>query len=270
MLIIGEKINGTLAEVGDAIIRREKSTLVNLALSQALAGADFIDVNVGTGSGDGEMESMEWALEVVREVTRVPISLDSSDPGVLKRCLELYGCEDLFVNSVNGEKQRLESVLPLVAHHRCRVVALAMDSSGIPDSPTGRLDVCRRILAAAEETGVPYEKVFLDPLALPISADSNQGRVTLETLRLIRKELPEASTVLGLSNVSFGLPKRSLVNRTMIAMAIFVGLDGVLMDPTDSGLLSTVYAANAVAGNDRYCRKYIKSFRSGVLPRGDG
>jgi 5-methyltetrahydrofolate corrinoid/iron sulfur protein methyltransferase len=265
MLVIGEKINGTLEDVRDAVDRRDSGFLAALALSQARAGADFIDVNVGTGSGDSELESMMWALEAVRAVTDVPVSLDSSDPGVLERCLELYGAEDLFINSVNGEMSRLQGVLPLVARHRCRVVALAMDSSGVPGTPTGRLEVCKRILEAAGEAGVPYDKVYLDPLALPVSADSSQGRVTLETLWLIRKELTEAKTVMGLSNVSFGLPARSLVNRSMLAMAVYIGLDCVLMDPTDVGLLSTVYAATVVAGNDRYCKDYVKSFRNGLL-----
>lgn len=269
MIIIGEKINGSIDEVGDAIVRRDNGFLAALASSQAEAGADYIDVNVGTGSGASELESMEWAVEVVKEAAGKPLALDSSDPEVLERCLELYGGEGLFINSVNGELARLEGVLPLVARHGCRVVALAMDESGIPETPAGRLEVCRRILDAAREFGVPEERVFLDPLSLPISADSGQGRVTLEALSLIRNEFPEAKTVLGLSNVSFGLPMRSLVNRSMLAAAVFIGLDALLMDPMDKDLVSTIYAAEAVAGADRYCRGYVKAYRNGLLSRGN-
>ncbi|MBU4489987.1 MAG: dihydropteroate synthase [Actinobacteria bacterium] len=265
MIIIGEKINGTIDDVRDAIVRRDDSFLAALASSQAEAGADCIDVNVDTGGKASEMESMEWAVGVVKEAAGRPLALDSSDPEVLQRCLKLYGGEGLFINSVTGERPRLEGVLPQVARHRCRVVALAMDESGIPETPEGRLEVCRRILAAAREFGVPVENVFLDPLALPISADWKQGRITLDTLSLIRSEFPGAKAVLGLSNVSFGLPARSLVNRSMLAAAISVGLDAVLMDPMDNGLKATIYAAEAVAGADRYCRDYVKAFRNGLL-----
>lgn len=265
MLIVGEKINGTIEDVKDAIDRRDDGHIAALASSQAEAGADYIDVNVGTGSGDSEWESMQWAVGVVRDTTDRSLALDSSDPEVLKSCLERYGDLEPLINSVNGEGSRLKKVLPLVALHRCPVVALAMDDSGIPDTPHGRLEVCRRILAEAESLDIPFEKVFIDPLVMPISADWRQGRLTLETLSLVKREFPGVKTILGLSNVSFGLPRRSPVNASMLAVAAYIGLDAVLMDPTDGMLRASVFAAEAVFGNDRYCKGFMKAFRTGLI-----
>lgn len=263
MLVIGEKINGTLDLVREAIRDRDSGYLSDLAQSQFSAGADYVDINVGIGEGENEADSMEWAIGVVTDATDKPVSLDSSDAGVLAKGLGICGDSKPFVNSVSGEKPRLTAVLPLIAEHQCPVVALAMDESGIPESPSARLEVCRRIAEAARSFDIPDSLLYFDPLVMPISADSNQGRVTLQTLSLIKKELPEAGTVLGLSNVSFGLPCRSLLNRSLLNTAVYFGLDAVLMDPTDRELTAALFAAEAVSGRDRMCRNYIKAYRAG-------
>jgi 5-methyltetrahydrofolate--homocysteine methyltransferase len=264
VIIIGEKINGTLADVREAIEKRDVESIARLATSQADAGADYIDVNVGTGTGD-EAESMEWALGVVRSSTERPVSIDSSDPAVLIKGLELCGESRPFINSANGELSKTECILPLSAEYNCPVVALPMDDSGIPDTAKGRLEICKRILESALRWDIPARDLFFDPLVIPISTDHMQGRVTLDTLSLIKKELPEVSTILGLSNVSFGLPKRYLLNRSLLTVAVFMGLDAVLTDPTDAGLMAALYAAEAVAGDDDFCRRYLKAYRQGEL-----
>lgn len=266
MIIIGEKINGTIETVRRAVDARDSGRISGLAAAQAEAGADYIDVNVATGTGD-EADAMHWALSAVREATCLPVALDSADPSVLAAALSELGGGDSppFINSVSGEESKLSSILPLAAEHGCPLVALAMDEKGIPDTAAARLEVCRRIIERAESARIPREKVFLDPLVLPVSADCAQGSVTLETLRLIRSELPGASTVMGLSNVSFGLPTRALVNRAMMAMAVAAGLDAAIIDPTDRELVAAAYAAESVAGLDRHCRRYMKAFRGGLF-----
>jgi 5-methyltetrahydrofolate corrinoid/iron sulfur protein methyltransferase len=264
MIIIGEKINGTLVDVREAIQKRDAESIARLAIAQAEAGADYIDVNVGTGTGR-EAESMEWALEVIRNATDKPVSLDSSDPAVIVKGLELCGESRPFINSANGELSKTECVLPLAAEYDCPIVALPMNESGIPATPEGRLEICRRILESASSWGIPESGLFFDPLVIPVSTGHRQGRVTLDTLSIIKSELPGVSTILGLSNVSFGLPRRDLLNRALLSMAIFIGLDAVLMDPTDEGLRSTVCSAEAVAGNDDFCRRYLKAYRQGEL-----
>jgi 5-methyltetrahydrofolate corrinoid/iron sulfur protein methyltransferase len=265
LLIIGEKINGTIPAVREAIQARDRAYLGSLATSQAGSGADYIDVNVAVGAGEDEADTMAWAIGVVRSATDKPLAVDSADPAVLARGLELCEGSMPFVNSANGEESRLESVLPLAAEHSCRLVALAMDESGIPETAGGRLEVALRIVDRAVALGVPPGNIYLDPLALPISADCSQGEVTLETLRLIKAEIPGVNTVMGLSNVSFGLPRRSLVNRAMLSIAAYIGLDAVMIDPTDRDLVAAALTAEAVAGRDRYCRQYMKAFRSGMI-----
>ena len=264
MIIIGEKINGTLADVREAIEKRDAGFIARLATSQSEAGADYIDVNVGTGTGD-EAESMAWALGVVRSTTDRPVSIDSSDPAVLVKGLGLCGESRPFINSANGELSKTECILPLAAEYNCPVVALPMDDSGIPGTPEGRLEICQRILESAVHWDIRARDLFFDPLVIPVSTDHRQGRVTLDTLSIIKKELPEVSTILGLSNVSFGLPKRYLLNRSLLTVAVFMGLDAVLMDPTDVGLMAALHAAEAVAGDDDFCRRYLKSYRQGEL-----
>jgi 5-methyltetrahydrofolate corrinoid/iron sulfur protein methyltransferase len=263
LLVIGEKINGTRQAVREAVISRDEGFIAGLAREQADAGADYIDVNVATG--DGETEAMEWAVGVVKGVTDKPLALDSADPSVLERGLELCGEDRPFINSISGEAERLEGVLPLAVKYSCPVVALAMDESGIPETPESRLAVCRGIMERAREAGLPEADLYFDPLVLPVSADCEQGSVTIETLRLIISELPEVKTVMGLSNISFGLPLRTVVNRAMMAVAVYEGLDAAIIDPSDRGLLGAAYAAEALRGGDRYCRGYMKAFRSGLI-----
>jgi len=264
MIIIGEKINGTLAGVREAIDERDADFIARLATSQDEAGADYIDVNVGTGTGD-EAKSMVWALEVVRSATEKPVSLDSSSPAVLMKGLDLCGESRPFINSANGELSKTECILPLAAEYNCPIVALPVDESGIPAKPEQRLEVCLRILESAVRWGIREQDLFFDPLVIPVSTDHRQGRVTLDTLSVIRSELPGVSTILGLSNISFGLPKRHLLNRALLGMSVFMGLDAVLMDPADKELRSTIYSADVVAGNDDFCRRYLESYRHGEL-----
>lgn len=268
MIIIGEQINGTRQAVREAIVARDASFVAGLARSQSDAGADYIDVNVATGGGSVEAEAMEWAVAVVREATDRTPSLDSSDPLVLERGLELCGEQRPFINSVSGEEAKLSAVLPLCARYSCPVIALAMDEAGIPETPRARLDVCRRILERALALGIPPENIFFDPLALPISADCAQARITLDTLGLIKSELAGVRTVIGLSNISFGLPRRPVVNRAMMSVAGYMGLDAAIIDPTDSELTAGAFASEALSGNDRYCRGYMKAFRKGLIAEG--
>lgn len=267
MIIIGEQLNGTRQAVRKAIVERDATFVAGLARSQADDGADYIDVNVATGGG-GEVEAMEWAVGVIREATDRTPALDSSDPLVLARGLELCGDLRPFINSVSGEESKLSAVLPLCAKYSCPVIALAMDETGIPETPEARLDVCRRVLERAMALGIPPGNIYFDPLVLPVSADCVQARITLDTLGLIKSELSGVRTVIGLSNVSFGLPRRAVVNRAMMSIAVYMGLDAAIIDPTDRELTACAFASEALSGNDRYCRSYMKAFRKGLIAGG--
>lgn len=269
MIIIAEKINGTIPEVRDAIIDRDDAFISGLAASQQEAGASFIDVNVGTGIGD-ECEAMAWAVEVVRKATDLPLCVDSSDPLVIEAGLEICGDTSPFINSVNGTQRSMELVLPLAARYSCPLIALPVDDAGIPTSPGERLDVCAGIYSLATGLGIPPGNIYFDPLVLPLSADCKQAGVTLETLRVVKAAFGESKSAMGASNVSFGLPARSLINRSLLTVAIYFGLDAALLDPTDRELRASIYSATAISGTDRFCKDYMKAFRAGALGDIDG
>ena len=267
MLVIGEKINATNKAVAEAIISRDEKFLVNLAAVQATAGADFIDVNVGTGHGtqQDEAESMGWLVEVIQSATDKPLAIDSDSADVIEAALRRYRGEKLIINSVNAEPERLAFIGPLAAKQQAWVVALAMGTGGIPESVEKRLAACELIMTHLTRLGMKAEQIFFDPLVLPIAVDSSQGLVTLQTIEQIKSRYPDAKTVMGLSNVSYGLPGRKLVNRAFLLMAAYAGLDAVIIDPLDAKAMSLVKVADMLIGKDPSCRRYLRAHRQGKI-----
>ncbi|MBI5446540.1 MAG: methyltetrahydrofolate cobalamin methyltransferase [Deltaproteobacteria bacterium] len=263
MLIIGEKINGTRKEVARAVAERDAEFIRNLARSQAEAGADFLDVNAGT-KPEREPEDLVWLVQVVQEAVEKPLCLDSPNPRALAAALKEVRTTPM-VNSISGEPERLSGILPLAAEHGCSLIALALDDSGIPKGTEGRLAVIRRLFAETRRAGVPDGRIYVDPLAMAVATDNQACTVALETIRTVHEEFPEAHFTAGLSNVSFGLPARSLVNQAFLSLALAAGLDSAILDPTDRGLMATLLATEVVLGRDRYCMNYSKAFRSGRL-----
>ena len=265
MLIIGEKINASIKSVRTAIMERDVNLLQNLAKSQAESGADYIDVNVSTEKGrDFDIESMEWAVEKIQEVVDKPLTIDSPDAKTLEAGLRR--CQQkAMINSVTAEPGKLENILPLAKEFDSEIIALALGDEGIPPDVEGRLRACQKIAESAQKQGIALEKLYFDPLVLTVSADNSQGLITLEALRGIKSQLPEAKTTLGLSNISFGLPGRSLVNRSFLLMAIYAGLDSAVIDPLDRKLMSVVKAGEMVLGKDNYCVNYLRAYKKGLL-----
>jgi 5-methyltetrahydrofolate corrinoid/iron sulfur protein methyltransferase len=263
MILIGEKINATLPSIRSVIQNRDEGAISGLAKRQAEAGSTFIDVNVGTGVGSRqeEVRSMEWAVEAIQSEVEVPLSIDSSDPAVLEAGLKRGNGTPSMVNSTKAERECLEEIVPLASAYHSPLIALAMDESGIPETVQDRLHACEKIAEACERWGVPMENVFFDPLVLPIGTDITKGMVTLETVTEIRKEFPEAKTVLGVSNISYGLPARSRLNAAFLHMAIYAGLDAAIVDLLDDDIMGEVRAAEVLVGKDRHCRRYTRAFR---------
>lgn len=263
MIIIGEKINATLSSVKSIMLNRDTENLIDLAKKQVESGANFIDVNVGTGVGslEDEIESIQWAVESIQEQIKTPICIDSADPKVMETGLKILNNKPAMINSVKAEKYNLEAVVPLAAEHDSFLIALAMDESGIPKTVEGRLRCCETILSACEKYGVSIQNVYIDPLVMPISTDINSGMVTLKTLSAIKEQFPGAKTVTGLSNVSYGLPERGRLNVAFLHMCISAGLDAAIIDPLDKALMAAVKTGEVLAGKDRHCRRYMRSFR---------
>lgn len=263
MIIIGEKINATLSRVKSIILNRETENLIELARKQAESGANFIDVNVGTGVGsfEDEIESITWAVKNIQEQVDTPLCIDSADPRVMETGLKILDNKPAMINSVKAEKSNLEAIVPLAAEYGSFLIALAMDESGIPKTVDGRLRCCDTILGACEKFGVSIQNLYIDPLVMPISTDINSGMVTLKTLAAIKEKFPGAKTVTGLSNVSYGLPERGRLNVAYLHMCISAGLDAAIIDPLDQPLIEAVKTGEVLAGKDRHCRRYMRTFR---------
>ncbi len=263
MEIIGEKINGTRAEVAAAIETRDTAFIRGLARGQVEAGATSIDVNAGTSRGrTHEPEDLAWLVQTVQEAVEVPLCLDSPNPDALRAALSLTQATPL-INSISGEGQRLEGILPLVAEHGAPVIALAADDSGISKEAGVRVEVVTRVLQATRAAGVADSRVYVDPLVMPLAGFAESGAVTLETMRRVRAAFPEVKLAVGLSNLSFALPARSLINRVFLTLALAAGLDAALVDPQDPDLMQELVAAELVLGRDRFCRRYTVAYREG-------
>ncbi len=263
MLVIGEKINGTLKKTAAAIGARDATFIQDLARRQVEAGADYLDVNAGTAP-EREPDDLIWLIETVQSVVDVPLCLDSANPMALKSGMECVKRKPI-VNSISGEAGRLEGILPLVAEHGCPVIALLLDDSGIPVDVERRLTIGRRIVERSRQAGVPDENVYVDPLAMALSTKTDGCLMALETMRALRAEHPAVRFSIGLSNVSFGLPARSLINQAFLAQALAAGVDAAIIDPLDQGLYNMRLATELVLGHDRFCRTYTRAYRAGRI-----
>ena len=267
MIIIGENINATNKKVAEAIDQRNEAFFTDLAQAQAKAGANFIDVNSGSGHGSKEdgIAAMEWLVGTVQAATEKPLAIDSDNPGIIEAALQKYTGGGVVINSVTADEVKLDAIGSVAAEHKAWLVALAMGGDGIPDNVEQRLAACETIVTHLTRLGVSVEQIFFDPLVLPIAVDSSQGLVTLKTIEEIKSRYPDARTVAGLSNISYGLPNRKLVNRAFLLMAIHAGLDAVILDPLDTKMMSMVKVADMLTGKDVSCRTYIRAHRRGTI-----
>jgi len=265
MIIIGELINGTRKAVAAAITQRDGAHIGELAHRQDAAGAAFIDCNAGT-PGDRELDDMVWLVRVVQEATTLPLAIDSPNPKVVKAGLDAYtGSATPMVNSVSLERSRVEDMLPLAAERRTNVVALAMDDSGVPSKPGQREDVAKRLIDTCVNAGLPPQNLYVDPVVTTQSSDQCTGPLILQAIAAIKHFAPEVHVTGGLSNISFGLPNRKLLNRVFAALCMGHGLDSGILDPTDEHLMATITAAEALLGRDEWCMNYITAGRAGEL-----
>jgi 5-methyltetrahydrofolate corrinoid/iron sulfur protein methyltransferase len=263
MVIIGEKLNGTLKKTAAAIAARDGNFVQDLARRQVEAGANYLDVNAGTGARQ-EAADLVWLVETVQAAVDVPLCLDSPNPVALQAGLERVR-QTPMVNSISGEANRLDGILPLVAQKGSPVIALLLDDSGIPANVESRLAIGRRILARTRQAGVPDEKVYVDPLALAISTKTDGALMAIDTMRALRSEHPQVKFSIGLSNISFGLPARGLINQAFLAQLLAAGLDAAIINPLEQGLINMLYATQLILGRDRFCRGYTTAFRTGKI-----
>jgi 5-methyltetrahydrofolate--homocysteine methyltransferase len=266
MEIIGEKINTTRKAVEAAVRQRDAAFIQDLARRQAEAGAAFLDVNSGLPlDPEEEAADFEWLVPLIQEAADIPLCLDTAHPKVIEAGLRRHKGRAM-INSVNGDPAVLESILPLAGRHHCKVIALTTSrEKKIPAGSAERLEIAKAIARRAQDHGVPLEDIYFDPLVLSLATDQKNALVFLETLKAIKQELPGARTVSGLSNISFGLPRRKLLNQAFLVLAGFAGMDAAIADPTDKALMAMVTASEALANKDAYCAGYLRAFREGRL-----
>ena len=264
MIIIGEKINGTRKAVSAAIREKNHEFIKQLAVSQVEAGAHYLDVNAGT-SPEREPEDMAWLVETIQEATEAPLCLDSANPQALKAGLDLAR-KTPIINSVSGEKQRIDLVLPLALEYKTGLILLALDDQvGIPNTCEGRVEIVGRLIKLALDGGLAEEQLFVDPLVTAIATGDKNAMITYDTIKKVREVHPGVHLTCGLSNISFGMPLRSLINRTFMAMCIQVGLDSAIIDPNDRDLMGVMLTAEMLMGQDKFCQKFSRAYRAGKI-----
>jgi len=263
LLIVAERINTTRKRIGKAVRARDAAFIKREAVKQADAGAGYIDANAGTSVAH-EIEDLVWLTETIQSATDVPVCLDSANPKALEAALKVH-TGGAMINSITAEAERIEGILPLVVAHNTHVVALAMDDGGMPESADDRLKVVAALVERLTAAGVARDRIHFDPLIRPVSTNPDQARQALEAARRIMTEFEGVHTICGLSNISFGLPRRNLLNRSFLALMIGAGLDGAIIDPTEPGMMSVVLAAEALVERDAFCMNYITAEREGKL-----
>lgn len=265
MLIIGESINGTIPSVGTAIVDRNENFLSELAKEQIEKGAQVLDINAGVAEGN-EVEDLPWLVQLIQKKISCPLMIDSNDPEALKAGLGVYNHrEPPIVNSISGEKKKIDNILPLISGKNYRIVTLCMDDHGIPTTPEKRIEVARQLYPTLKDAGIPPQNIYFDPLVLSLGLNWEGAMVTLKTVELLRKEFTESHIICGLSNVGVELPLRKLVNRSFLPMAAYAGLDTFLIDVRDKALTSTLIASTALIGKDPDCTEYLKAYRKKKL-----
>ncbi len=254
-ILIGERINPTgKSKLKAALRENDINYLIKEAIGQEEKGSDMLDVNVGLPEID-EKAVLCQAVKEIQAITTLPLQIDTSNPKALESALRIYNGKPL-VNSVNGKKESIESVLPIVKKYGGAVIALTLDENGIPNTARGRANIAKRIVEAAMEFGIDKKDIIVDPLCLTVSSDKTAPSVTLEAIEIIKNEIG-VKTSLGISNVSFGLPSRDTINSVFFAQALQKGLDAVIMNPYSKTMLDVYYAHNALMGIDENCQEYI-------------
>ncbi len=263
LTIIGERVNASRKSIARAIDAGDDEFIGEEARIQVEAGANFLDVNAGTYP-DREAEILAWLVRAAQAAVPAPLSIDTSSADALEAALEAHRGKPL-VNSITLEKERMETVLPLIREHSCAAIAQTLESGRIPTKARERVDIAARLVDALTGAGMAPQDIYVDPLVRPVSTIGDAGVETLKAFSGIRARLPEVHIICGVGNVSFQLPGRPLLDQTFLAMAMAAGADAAIIDPCNSDIMASVAAAEALLGKDEFCMRYITAHRKGKL-----
>jgi len=266
MIFIGERINGLHPLIRKAILEKNSEAIQNLARRQTEAGANFLDLNVGT-AWLRPAEVMVWLIKTVQEAVTTPLALDSRRLDVIEAGLQ--ACRNpAMINSTTGEKEKLAKFMELAVRHSAAIVGLTMDEQGIPPHAVGRVAIAKRIMDFADEYGIPRDRLFIDPVMLPLKFSQAQGPVILEAIREIAREKVPPHIIVGLSNSSQGARQRRLINRTFFTMAMAGGLDAVIADVLDYHLMEALAAAEVILERRPYADNFLSGLKKAPESRG--
>ena len=261
MIVIGEKINGSIPSVADAIARRDAEFIKQRAIAQDQAGATFIDCCASVK--EDEVETLHWMIDCIQEVTDLPISIDSPSADVLAEAYKFCKKPGLF-NSVSGEGKKIDVIFPiLAANPGWEVIALLSDDTGIPKNAADRLKVFDKIMARAKEYGIAPSRIHIDPLVEMLCTSENGIETNTEVISAVREAYPTIHITAAVSNISFNLPVRKMLNLGFTVLAMNAGLDSAILDPTNRDMMGLIYATEALLGQDDYCMEYIGAYREG-------
>lgn len=263
LIIIGEKINGTIPSVKKAIEAKDEEYICNLAIKQDEAGADFIDVCASTAP-EIEVETLLWLMKLVQDVTDKPLCIDSPNPRVIKEVFK-YAKRPGLINSVSEEGDKCEVIFPLIQGTSWQVIGLTCDNQGIPTTVQKRVDITKILVKKAEKYDITPDRVHIDPLVIALSADNDSLLKFSEATRQIKELFPTINVTSGLSNISFGMPLRKVINQNFLTLAMFAGMNSAILDPMNRDMISTLLATEALLGRDKYCRNYSNAYRKNKI-----
>lgn len=260
MIILGEKLNSSIPKMFELMKAKNTEEIKRIAKEQEEAGANFLDINTAIFQTE-EYEMMEYVLGIVLENTECGIMLDSPSPAVIEKAIKLVSGRDIIINSITLQ-DRINELLPVVKNYNSGVVCLPIDEDGIPKTLERRIENSLKLIKILTEAGIPKDKIYIDVLAEALAVESEAAKLAIDTIAALKKAEPEVHTTCGVSNISFGLPKRANINATFLSAAIYAGLDSGIVDITNEQIQSTIYVAEMVAGLDEYCMEYLGYFRS--------
>jgi len=260
MIIVGERLNSTRKNIFNALEKKDKTTIIQEAQNQEHAGASYLDLNTAAMI-DKENEALSWAIPLIQKSVKIPISIDTPNPSVMEHGLRIHKGQAIM-NSMSGEKKKIDNFLPLAKKYRPKTIILCLDDSGLPKTTCDELRVAEKMVELMLRHGIDMEDIFLDPLVRTIGADQKAACFFLDALEKIKKAIPHVKTIAGISNISYGLPRRSILNRTLLSFSIEKGLDAAIIDPTDRDIGRSIKASNAILGKDPHLRGYIAAVKS--------
>ena len=266
MIIIGEKLNGSIPSVAKAIAAKDEAYIRDMAKKQADAGAHFLDVCASVPEEE-ELEVLKWMIDLVQAVTDTPICIDSPNANTCVEAIKFCKKPGL-INSVSGEGNKTEAVFSVITGTKWECIALLSDDKGIPRTSERRIEVFHAIMEKAVKFNIAPEKLHIDPLIEMLCASEDGIKKVTDTIKKVKELYPKIHVTGGASNISFNLPARKYINRSFIILAMNAGMDSAIIDPLNAEMMGLIYAAEALLGNDEYCIEYINAFRKGLFSAG--